>query len=64
MFVATDDVALTVRATDADEGSNGEVFYTTLEGPNFPGTNNPLFAIDNVSGQFTLIDVTRKIQVT
>ena len=57
MIVVADDVALTVRATDADEGSNGEVFYTTLEGPNFPGTNNPLFAIDNVSGQFTLINV-------
>ena len=46
----TDDVVFTVKATDADAPPNGDVYFTTLEGPNFPGTENPLFAIDGVTG--------------
>ena len=45
-----DEVAFTVKANDADASPNGDVYFTTLEGPSFPGRDDQLFGIQEVTG--------------
>ena len=52
------DVALKVVAVDPDSGLNGDVYYSMVESPKYPGTEEDIFTINSNTGKTYEVCVT------